>query len=74
MSECLWAPGRLRWVGTGMGTPLGQSPRLHGALGSPGLLLMPVAQLGASVVSSVKWGEGAFSFLSPNWTLSFQAL
>lgn len=45
-----------------------------GPWGPQAFLLMLVAQLGASVVSSVKWGEGAFSFLSPNWTLSFQAL
>lgn len=45
-----------------MWAPWGQSPRDHGPLGPQAFLLMLMAQWGASVVSSVQWGEGALSF------------
>lgn len=73
MSVCGLPAGSGGW-GLGWGHCGGRAQESTGPWGPQAFLLMLVAQLGASVVSSVKWGEGDFSFLSPNWTLSFQAL
>ena len=47
---------------------VGRPQERAGPGGPQAFLFMLAAQLGASVVSSVKWGEGSFSFQSPNWT------
>ena len=65
MSECLWAPGRLRWVGTGMGTPWGQSPRQHGALGSPGLLAHACGSAGSLSGFLCQMGRGGLLLPEP---------